>query len=159
MALTISTLRDCKKRQEEYVFQLATWHHNEWLHLNPGATLEERTARYKKSVLTQSLPEIMIACEGDKLLGSVTLDKEDMDTRKFLTPWLASLFVEPDNRGRGIASALIKFCVNYAKQQGFKNLYLFTEDQRDFYQHRGWHFVEALEYRNAEVDLMSQKLK
>jgi len=159
MTIVILSLKDSGALQDDYIEQLARWHHNEWLHLNPGATFGKRLARYNKIVITKALPEIFIACENEKLLGSVTLDKEDMDTRQYLTPWLASLFVEPNSRSLGVASALIKYCLDDAKQKNFKNLYLFTEDQTIFYQHRGWHFVETLGYRNVDVDLMCQNLK
>ncbi len=158
MAVVVSTLRNCGALQDDYLLQLAKWHHNEWLHLNPGGTLEQRLAGYKHSVQSSALPEIFIACENKKLLGSATLAKEDMDTRKFLTPWLASLFVVPEQRNKGIASQLITFIINYAKKNGFKNLYLFTEDQTDFYRHRGWYFVETVNYRQTDVDLMCRKL-
>ena len=164
MAVVVSALRDIQPKfgdavLEGFLMQLAQWHHNEWLHLNPGAILSCRLQRYQASLETEALPEIFVAYNGTTLLGSVTLDKEDMDTRSHLTPWLASLYVQPDNRRQGVASQLIKYVVCYAKENGYKNIYLFTEDQTDFYQHRGWHFIESVEYRNAEVDLMFQNLK
>lgn len=164
MTVTVAALRDIPTLfgdavLENFLMQLAQWHHDEWLHLNPGATLSSRLQRYQASLETVALPEIFVAYNESTLLGSVTLDKEDMDTRSHLTPWLASLYVKPDNRRQGVASLLIKYVVRYAKENDFKNIYLFTEDQTDFYQHRGWHFIESVEYRNAEVDLMFQNLK
>lgn len=156
--ITITALRHCGSECTFFVEQLADWHHQQWAHLNPGATAEQRLVRYQQSLTSNALPEIFVAHQQGQLLGSATLAKEDMDTRKYLTPWLASLFVAPENRNNGIASQLIEFVVDYAKQQAFKNLYLFTEDQTDFYQHRGWYFIETVEYRQVEVDLMCRKL-
>ena len=159
MTVRISALKDSGALQQDYLLQLAEWHHNEWLHLNPGATLEQRLLRYKKSLEILALPEIFIACKDKKLIGSITLDKEDMDTRPYLTPWLASLYVDKDSRDQGIGSALIQYCIDYARQKDFKNIYLFTEDQIEFYRHRGWSFIETVEYRNIDVDLMCHSLK
>jgi len=164
METTVAALRDIRRllgnsELERFLSQLAQWHHNEWLHLNPGATLASRLERYRVSIETELLPEIFVAYNGTTLSGSVTLAKDDMDTRACLTPWLASLYVDPDSRGQGIASQLIQHVVSYAKANSYKNIYLFTEDQTDFYQHRGWRFIESVEYRNAEVDLMYQNLK
>ncbi len=156
--VTITALADCGQQTNAFIEQLAHWHHQEWLHLNPGATFEQRLARYRQSLTSDELPIIFVARSKAQLLGSVSLAKEDMDTRKCLTPWLASLFVAPEQRNKGIASQLIVFIVNYAKQHKFKNLYLFTEDQTGFYQHRGWHFVETVNYRQTDVDLMCRKL-
>ena len=158
MNLILRALRDSGELTRGYIEQLAKWHHEEWLHLNPGAKLEQRLLRYEKSIDMKSLPEIFVASDGDKLIGSATLEKEDMDTRAFLTPWLASLFVEPEYREQGVASQLIQYVIDYSRQQNYKNIYLFTEDQTDYYKKRGWHFVETLEYRSVEVDLMNQKL-
>ncbi len=158
MSVTVKALRDCGGYVDEYVAQLARWHHDEWLHLNPGATLEKRLLRYQNSLTTTGLPEIFVACFNNELAGSATLDKEDMDTRVHLTPWLASLYVVPEHRGQGIASALIQYIINEARQREFKNIYLFTEDQTEFYKKRGWRLLETVEYRNAEVDLMTQRL-
>ena len=158
MDIVIMALSKTGASLETYVQQLAHWHHDEWLHLNPDATLKSRLKRYQESVKTDMLPDIFVAYNDDGLLGSATLAKDDMDTRAYLTPWLASLYVAAEYRSQGIASQLIKYVVGYAKQKQYKNIYLFTEDQTDFYQHRGWHFIESLEYRNNEVDLMSQKL-
>ena len=156
--VTITVLADCGQQTKAFIEQLAQWHHQEWLHLNPGATVEQRLVRYSNSLTSDALPTIFVAHNNGLLLGSVSLEKEDMDTRKFLTPWLASLFVIPEQRNKGVASQLIRFIVNYAKQHRFKNLYLFTEDQTDFYQHRGWYFVETVNYRQTDVDLMCRKL-
>jgi len=128
--LTITALRDCGAKVAIFIEQLAQWHHQEWLHLNPGATFEQRLARYQKSLATADLPEIFVAYKGEQLLGSVSLEREDMDTRKFLTPWLASLFVALEQRNKGIASQLIVFM----------------------------RFVETVNYRRVDVDLMCQKL-
>lgn len=159
MDFSISPLCECNELTEEFLTQLATWHHVEWLHLNPDAALNSRLLRYRESIESISLPEIFVAYTGSELLGSVTLDKNDMDSREHLTPWLASLYVKPDKRNQGIATQLIKYIISYARENNFKNLYLFTEDQTDFYQSRGWRFIESVEYRNAEVDLMCQNLK
>ncbi len=156
--VTITALTDCGQQTNAFLKQLAHWHHQEWLHLNPGAIFEQRLARYRQSLTSDELPTIFVARSKAQLLGSVSLAKEDMDTRKCLTPWLASLFVVPEQRNNGIASQLIVFIVNYAKEHKFKNLYLFTEDQTDFYQHRGWYFVETVNYRQTDVDLMCRKL-
>jgi len=158
MNVTIKALGDCAELAKSYAEQLANWHHNEWLHLNPGATLSTRLQRYNQSIKSNELPKIFVATVENELLGSVTLDKEDMDTRAYLTPWLASLFVKPENRKQGVASLLIEYVIQYAKQHDYKNIYLFTEDQTDYYQRRGWHFVESVEYRGAEVDLMCQRI-
>lgn len=157
MDITISKLSEIDQR-DGCIAQLARWHHDEWLHLNPGATLESRLKRYQSSVSNSNLPELFVAFNGETLLGSATLAKNDMDTREFLTPWLASLYVATEYREHGVASTLIEYVLSYAKQHEFKNIYLFTEDQTDFYQHRGWHLIESVEYRDAEVDLMSLKL-
>jgi len=159
MPLSICPLSECGDQTAIYIEKLAAWHHEQWLYLNHGALLEERLNRYQDSLISPELPNLYIAHNGKDLLGSVTLDKEDMDSRPFLTPWLASLFVKPSVRQQGIASDLINYCCQHAKQLGYKNVYLFTEDQTQFYQQRGFRLLETVEYRQVEVDLMCHHLK
>jgi len=158
MSLTIRSLSDSGISTELYVKQLAKWHHEQWLYLNPGASLAERLSRYQQAVQSQTLPHLYIATNETELLGSVTLDKDDMDTRDYLTPWLASLYVKQEARQQGVGSQLIEFCCVQAKQLGYRNLYLFTEDQTQFYRQRGFRLLESVEYRQVEVDLMCRNL-
>lgn len=141
---------------------VAQWHHQEWAHLNPGQTLSvriEKMASYlDASVLSPDSfsPTLFIAlnAEGEPV-GTAALDLHDMDCQPILSPWLASVYVLPEMRRRGIASALVAHAVNCAvSEMGVDQMYLFTPNQRVFYEGLGWSQLQHLLYYGDEVDLM-----
>ena len=133
---------------------LAGWHHAEWAHLNPGDTVEARISRMQKLLVKEQVPTAFVALEGDTLLGSASLIDNDMDTRKDLRPWLASVYVAPEFRDRGMGSALVQRVVDEARALGVETLYLFTPDRESLYARMGWSVIERTEYRGEQVVVM-----
>ncbi len=133
---------------------LAEWHHAEWAHLNPGDTVEARISRMQRLLVKEQVPTAFVALEGETLLGSASLIDNDMDTRKDLQPWLASVYVSPEFRDRGVGSALVQRVVDEARGQGMETLYLFTPDRESLYARMGWKVIERTEYRGEQVVVM-----
>jgi N-acetylglutamate synthase-like GNAT family acetyltransferase len=77
-----------------------------------------------------------------------------MDTKLELSPWLASVFVAPEYRQKGIGTKLVLHVMGKAKDEGISTLYLFTSNKGKFYKDLGWStFGEEL-YRGEEVAIM-----
>lgn len=88
-------------------------------------------------------------------IATAALDAQDMDCFPELTPWLASVFVLPEFRRCGVATALIGHSCDIAcNAMAVSTLYLFTPDQRAFYSRLGWVWRRALTYHGERVDLM-----
>ena len=47
---------------------LARWHHEEWHHLNPGDTVENRRARMRAHLAKRQIPTTFVALDGGTLL-------------------------------------------------------------------------------------------
>lgn len=127
---------------------LARWHANEWGHLyDPGVWDEAAAIReFEEQDVAGRVPTTYVALDehGDPL-GSVTLAAtDDLAGYEHLTPWLASLYVVPEARGRGLGSALAEHLVSEARRMGFAAVHLFTPDHAAWYAQRGW-AVLALE--------------
>lgn len=77
--------------------------------------------------------------------------------RPELTPWLASLYVEPDFRGQGIAVKLIKDITQKAKSLGYHALYLLAFDEAlpNWYEKQGWQKIGQDAVHFHPVTLMS----
>ena len=101
---------------QDFIPTLAQWHHCEWAYLRPGDSLEARTARLRGSCGHREIPTVIVSFTGGTLLGSAMLVAHDMDTRMELSPWLAGVFVAPDNRRHGIGAALVRRAVDDAKR-------------------------------------------
>lgn len=139
----------------EHIPRLAEWLHAQWGHLHENDSVERRTARLESRATRGGVPVTFVAVDGETLLGSASLVVDDLETRPELTPWLASVFVAPEHRGRGVASALVKRVVEEAKTSGVDRLYLWTTDQERLYARLGWNPVERTRFQGEDVVVMA----
>jgi N-acetylglutamate synthase-like GNAT family acetyltransferase len=133
---------------------LAKWHHEEWAYLNPQKSLEKRIESYREYLGEALVPSTYVALEKSTVLGSASIIKHDMDTRVEYSPWLASVFVHPDHRERGVGSKLVSHVMSTAKKSGFESLYLFTPDRESFYKRLGWTTIHREPYNATQVTIM-----
>ena len=151
--MEILNLRACP----EYLPVLAQWHHNEWLDLNPGQTLTQRIEKMQAYLDDNFIPSTFVA-KDKTILGSASILANDMETRPQLSPWLASVFVAPEYRNRGVGTQLVLHVMAQAKNEGIKTLYLFTPDKTGFYKNLGWHTLSVMNYHGHEVSIMQTTL-
>jgi GNAT superfamily N-acetyltransferase len=134
---------------------LARWHYEEWSYLNPGSSIEHYIARLQSHLGRRRIPTTFVALSGGILMGSASLVAHDMETRVDLSPWLASVYVSPAYRSRGVGSALVHRIIKEAQALDVETLYLFTPDRKGFYVRLGWSAVERTEYRGYQVVIMA----
>lgn len=137
---------------------LADWHHAEWGHLNKAISREARAERLRARATRGGIPTTVVALVGDGLAGSASLVESDMDTHMELTPWLASVYVAPEFRRRGIASALVEEIEQLAAEEGVPTLWLWTPDQERLYARLGWVTWDTVPYRELEAVIMRKEL-
>ena len=138
----------------EHIPTIAAWHQAQWGYLNPGGTLESRIERMQRFLKGAAIPAMYICVDGKHLVGTAALVESDMDSHPELSPWLASVYVNPAYRKRGVGAALVKHVVKQASANGYSLLYLFTPDQAKFYRELGWEFIAQESYRGGEATLM-----
>lgn len=152
-------MKICDLREHpEHIVALSAWHHAEWSYLNPGKTLEDRINKMRDYLGDNKIPTMLIAIEGDDLLGSAALIESDMDTHPELTPWLANVYVREDKRGLGVGGKLVRAIMQLAKDYQLPRIYLFTPDQEAFYAKMGWTRLSHENYHNAPVTIMQLDL-
>jgi len=144
---------------ETQIPTLANWHYGQWGYLNPGVTVEEYVSHLQKHLGRMQIPTTFVALSNEDLLGSASLVKYDMATRMDISPWLASVFVAPDYRNRGVGSLLVERVVEEAKALKVTVLYLFTPDRETFYARMGWSVLERTRYKGEHVVIMSINLE
>jgi N-acetylglutamate synthase-like GNAT family acetyltransferase len=142
----------------EFCEQLAVWLHAEWGWFTPGSTLEARRQKLCAHLNRDELPLAVVAHERGTLLGTAALRAQDMDTRRELTPWMASVYVTPSARTLGIGTRLVARIEREAFRLGFGTLYLVTFDKASYYARRGWLSLERTLYRNEPVVVMCKSL-
>ena len=137
---------------------VAAWQYEEWGHLTPGDSLQGRIERLGQHIGRPGIPTTLIAVENDVVMGSAGLVVNDLRSHPDLTPFMASVFVAPAYRGRGIATALAAQMKVVTQELGFAQLYLITPDQQRLYARLGWVAQRDLEYRGEIVTLMAVSL-
>lgn len=142
------------RQAPQHIPTIARWHFDEWGYLNPGKTLEYRIERMQRYLADTPIPSMLIAVQGPEILGTAALVESDMDSHPELAPWLASVYIRADQRGRGLGKQLVQALMDFAGQQGLPQLYLFTPDQDAFYAKLGWQYIAREDYRNTPVTLM-----
>ena len=146
---------------------LGAWHFAEWGHLYPPEVwnAEIAMAEFEGMASATSADRTWIAFEGDSrraedVLGSVSLmASDDLAGYDHLTPWLASMFVAPAARGRGVASALVAHLLSEARGAGHTEVYLFTAGQKVFWSARGWRVIAEVESAGHPAVVMSHSLR
>ncbi|GHC31518.1 GNAT family N-acetyltransferase [Aidingimonas halophila] len=137
-----------------HVATLAEWAHGEWGHLHPERSLDTAIAVFRTECGSGGVPTVFAALHADVPIGMASLVADDMSDRRDLTPWLASVYVLPAWRGRGIASQLVRRVEEEACAHGHGKFYLYTPDQQALYRRLGWHALEDREYRGERVTIM-----
>jgi GNAT superfamily N-acetyltransferase len=147
---------DYLDQHRDLVATLADWHHVQWGHLFDDWGIEVVRAELEGHATRRTLPTTLVMVEDAKPLGSVSLVLEDAP--EFCdqgSPWLASLYVAPEYRGRGLGARLVHAAVDAAAGQGIDQLFLFTPEHADFYQRLGWSRMLRTTLKGTPVDLMT----
>lgn len=143
---------------------LAAWHHAEWGHLYADEVWNHAIAvrEFETMATPDSTDRTWVAFDGDArdadaVLGSVSLiATDDLAGFEHLTPWLASMFVAPAARGRGVAAALTEALLRGAREDGHEVIRLFTSGQQQFWADRGWAVVATVDTEGHPATVMAR---
>ena len=143
---------------DEPAFDLAArWRYDAFFTKDGGRFEESRDALH---VWMQGLGyETALLAEVDgQPAGSCLFVREEIDPKHDLTPWLAALYVAPEYRKRGIASALVRAVEQHARGVGCKQLYLYTITAELLYAKLGWIMRERFDWHGEKFVLMARTL-
>lgn len=152
-SVRIEHLMECK----QFIPTIAAWQQEEFGYLNPNGTVEERVARLSKANDRQQLPISLVAISPDRnaLVGSANVLATTL-THKHLTPWLSSVFVPAEQRGKGIASTLTLAAASEARRLGFDTIYLFTPRNESLYARLGWATFDRVVLNGVPAAVMAR---
>ncbi len=148
--MQIVYLADCPL----HVSLLAEWCHEQWGYLSPKRTLKEVENKFADLLNIDKIPFALVAVENEKPIAMASLTVNDMDTYPELTPWLASVYVVPEFRKKGIGKKIVQSVLEKAKEQQFQKVYLFTMDQEHWYAQMGFQVLEKTTYHDENVTVM-----
>jgi N-acetylglutamate synthase-like GNAT family acetyltransferase len=120
-----------------------------------GETVAELASHRRR----QAIPTTFVALHGAQVVGSASLLLEDMPATDRWTPWLASVFVAPAWRGKGIGQRLVRRAVSEAAALGVETLHLFTTEATEWYRDQGWRVVEQRPHEGETATIMDLDLR
>lgn len=133
--------------------RVATWVVNEWRHLFPDDDVQWYLDVWSHADTTGALaPHGVVAVEEGEVIGtaSMVLDDELPGARE-TGPWIAAVYVLPEHRGRGIGRALVSELMSRANGP----LWLYTENESDWYESMGWISVRNAVLSGRRVTVMT----
>jgi GNAT superfamily N-acetyltransferase len=137
---------------------LAAWHYGEWSVLLPGWSYDDGLAELRTHIGRRQVPTTYVVLDGVEPVGSASFVVNDPDIWLEYSPWLASVFVAPAWRGKGVGSLLVARAVEDARLLGLDEIYLYTTQQQAFYSRTGWVERERAIYNGHCVTRMSLQL-
>lgn len=146
-------------QNEELILTISTWVFNEWGKHNSESTLEKVVTAFTARAESKVMPLTIVAFDDQgNPVGTASLTVNDMKSHPELTPWLGSVFIAPEARGKGIASELCRRIETEAKRLGHSRLYLFTDSAQKLYAKMGWTHKADEVYRDLNVSIMELDL-
>jgi predicted N-acetyltransferase YhbS len=138
-----------------YIPTVAAWQQAEFGYLSPGGTVEQRVERLRSASDRARLPIALVAISSHDgaLVGSAAIAATTL-IHKHLTPWLSSVFVPPEQRGKGIATKLSLAAIAEADRLGFEKIHLFTPKNESLYARLGWETFGHAAINGTPVCLM-----
>ncbi len=98
-------------------------------------------AMIHSSLTPESLPRFYMLLRNEAITGCCALVTNDLISRHDLYPWLAGLFVEKKERGKGLGNFMMQYLEKEVARMNFANVYL-TTDHAGYYEKYGWKRIE-----------------
>ena len=112
-----------------------------WRH--KGYPIDVITIWVRANFAGAPLPFCLVAHHDGEFVGTASVIASDMQECLELSPWVAAVWVEPQHRGQGVGTALIREALDRAFQRGFERVHLGAEAaRRSFLERIGWELVE-----------------
>jgi predicted N-acetyltransferase YhbS len=136
---------------------VADWLLDEFGHA--GSPTHEQSVQMIRAQ-SASREDTFVLFADDVPVGTASLVNSDLKSRPDLTPWLASVLVRPEFRGRGYSPLLVKHVEDCAGAAAVSTLWLYTWTAEPLYARLGWQRVgiERDTDRDIEVVLMKRDL-
>jgi predicted N-acetyltransferase YhbS len=103
---------------------------------------------------------LFVAEENQKLLGCISITKNDFPERPALNPWLANLYVKKSGSNKNIAKKLVLFAIEFARKNNMKDLYgiVFKKNHIRLYERLAFSQIEKIIWQNKEIYLIHKEL-
>lgn len=143
----------------EFVPLIAEWYFSEWGKNRPERTLQTTLASIRDQMCRDRIPLHLIAMKKDDLLGVAQLRFHEMEIYPEKEHWLGGVYINPEFRGKGLATILVRKMIELAESFQVETLYLQTVKlDGGIYSKLGWIPEERVTYRGVDVLVMQKKV-
>lgn len=118
--------------------------------------VKEHTVRVIENWEFKEWESPFIATVDGQIVGMVTIMKSDYYPLPEIYPWISTLFVSEEYRGRRISEKLIDFANAYAKDVGFSSTYIPSE-HIGLYEKYGYSYRKDIVNYGGETDRLYVK--
>lgn len=142
----------------QHLPELAGWLYAEWG--QEAGSIQDKLATLKQRLNKDCLPLALVAVQGETLLGTASLRRQEVDIRPQYEVWLSTVYVHPPYRRRGIGEMLVRTATELAGRLGIPAVYLYTRQPANeaWYARLGWEPVERPIYLGRPAVIMLQRL-
>jgi len=120
----------------------AAWRYEAFLKSYGYSLVESAAQLTKLATQPDEYETALIALVDGRLAGICLLVLQEFEALHDVSPWLASLYVAPEYRKRGVARRLVSAIEDQAREHGLARLHLYTGDAQAFYLKCGWSLAE-----------------
>jgi len=143
----------------QHLLLLAKWYFDEWGTYVEDGSIESFQDKLQDYLNTDRVPFIILAVEGQTLVGAVQIKYREMTIFPDKEYWLGGVYVNPDYRGQHIASQLVQYAEKRAIALNINHLHLQTESLNGgLYTKLGWEIETQVNYRGVDVAVMQKTL-
>jgi GNAT superfamily N-acetyltransferase len=146
----------------ELITVVAQWLFDEWGHIEPDGSLDHLVAGLRHQAASpDAIATTFVALDGTLPVGMAGVVEQTAEVyrasprQRDLSPWLGSVYVPPEHRGRGIASALVRHAMAHVWARGISRFYLFTDGAQGLYERCGWQAIGVDRYAGRSMTIMA----
>jgi RimJ/RimL family protein N-acetyltransferase len=122
---------------------LAMWFRAQWPDYYAQQAQSNIEMEFQREGASDGLPLRLIAFESNKLVGTIVLREQAIDSLPEFGPGLGGLFVVESHREHGIATELIQAGMDLARNQGHKTIYATTNVAGGILERLGWRRIKT----------------
>jgi GNAT superfamily N-acetyltransferase len=148
-----SEIRPLSPEDRTLIEQIADWYGGEW------GMSKETTFRRLSDVSATRIPVQLLCFVNGNPVATAGLYSEvglfqEHPVYQGYGPWLALVYVTPEQRNRGIGSELCRAIEKTAASLGYTELFLYTSTAESVYARIGWMTTDRLIYKNQKTVVM-----
>ena len=118
--------------------------------------VKEHTIRVIKNWEFEEWETPFVAIANGCIIGMVTIMKTDYYPSTEIYPWISTLFVSEEYRGKRISKRLIEFANSYAKDLGFNKTYI-PSGHVGLYEKYGYTYIKDIVNYGGDTDRLYAK--